>query len=342
MNSERRSQEIQFEQLLEELGLSDDGVPGADAYFLSQIEFDQSDLSGEPLRYERIVDQSQRWIAFLQSQADALTAIVSGLYDRLAATCDLTVLDVGRAHTDVDLKARVIDRLEWTLIALESWIEEQMPSAADARFRIRWSDGDGVASWVVAKQDANALRPLTEIVRDGAETEGEFPSDIADAVAALVVAGVREGEVQLPRLRRLDAESNPGESLFALVPRGEAYRASVAMAADSGTLLPAELEAQLNREETRQLATLLDEASYSAVQAEAASMRREPRFSHDIVDSIIQLSERCHIPSPEMARCLMTLVEGRLDSALRARDVVGSVRLAKAVGALTRVVLERP
>jgi hypothetical protein len=325
MEKEQMPHDIDFDRLLEEFGLTDGGVPTSEAY-LSGL-YDVAPIAAvETVRHARILDQSQRWIAFLERQTETLARLAWRLYDRLAASSDLKP------------KAAVIEQLEWTLIALECWIEEQMPTHGDAQFRVRWVDGDGLAAWVMAGRDVAVPTSLRQIVADGAETEGKFSADVADAVAVLIVAGMRGGDIQLPRLRQLSDDSSP-ESVFELVARGEEYRVAVAMADDSASL-PPELEAQLDRNETGQLATLLDQVSYDTARSEVTRESREPLFTRDIVDGITRIAERCHIPSAEMARCLMSLVEGRLDAALRARDSAASVRLAKAASALTRVVLQ--
>ena len=233
----------------------------------------------------------------------------------------------------------VVDRLEWTLTALESWIEERHPPGA-TRFRIRWIDGEGLVSWVAQEQDRTEPTSLQAIVRDGAEVEGEFSPEAAGPIARLIVAGLRSGEVQLTRLRQLSHETTSNESMFELVPRGEAYEAAVAETEDG--LLEPEIEAQLGNDVTSQLAALVDDARYARAQEARTTTADERGLTREIVDSVTGIARRCGIPPSEMARCLTSLVGQRLDDALRRGDYVASVRLARAISALTRVQRAEP
>jgi hypothetical protein len=332
MEHEQLPDDIDMEGLLKKLDLVEGGAPTITSYFVAPLIF--SPLTPTDVaRHKRILEKAQSWIEFLEGQAGALTETASRLADQLVASGVMVSLDASQDSTDDGGMAGVVNRLEWTLTALESWIEERQPSSA-TRLRIRWIDWDGLVSWVAEKQDRTDPTSLEEIVRDGAEVEGEFSPEAAESIARLIVAGLRSGEVQLTRLRQLPHETTSNESIFELVPRGVAYEA---VAQTEGCLLAPEIEAQLGNDLTSQLAALVDDARYARAQEARTATADEPGLTRDIVDGVNGIARRCGIPASEMARCLTSLVGQRLDDALRRDDYVASVRLARAISALMRV-----
>ncbi len=116
-------EENDLNRLIRELRASDDERADEDpsnedltANFVDTLTGPRSTLNE---REQRLLDQSQRWISFLSGQAEQLTAMASWLYDQLLAVDprDREIVNLGG-----QAKEAVIDRLEWTLRALNSWI----------------------------------------------------------------------------------------------------------------------------------------------------------------------------------------------------------------------------
>src|SRR6185369_11782204 len=135
----------QIERLLTELGFSVNWPPDP-AQAAAPDNLLESTPAEPDARDTRILQRTMRWITFLERQADELTHIASRLYDRLAAS---GVFAAGESASGGEARSTTLERLEWTIAALEWWIEEQKPAGDDdARFRIRWTADDGLGCWV--------------------------------------------------------------------------------------------------------------------------------------------------------------------------------------------------
>jgi len=339
MERDLTNQEDAIERLLAELGIpvdrgasSDDVPPWSEAV----TDFGRGDL-GE--RQTRILDQTMRWVRFLEGQAKQLTNIASVLYQRLAVSTPDLESSGAAGHS-----GEVVERLEWTLAALECWIEEQKPSDERARFRIRWTDDDGLASWALGTADLTEPASLRAVVHDAAMTEGEFSSDLAVRIASLIAAGLRAGELNLLHVRPVTSESRPDESVYELIPRGESYKAAreaalpaeaAAMAAPEAAAVAPELEAALATDDMP-MAAFLDHANVAA----ALTASRERSFDADLLEAITQMAQRCGLRRADVVRCWAAIVQERLDVAVNARDHEGILRLGRAINALTTLVRE--
>jgi hypothetical protein len=318
-------------ELLAELGLEAHRAPGAgETLFLQQNVPDLARIDLDA-RQASIVEESKRWIGFLEDQSERLTSIASGLYDRLNASVAHDV--TARAALKDGQRAAVVDRLEWTLASLECWIEEQQPTDLQARFLIRWTDTDGMASWVGPDgEPLSQAASLYEIVQDSVATEGEFPPVLASAVARLTVEGLRTGEFDLLRTRRVQGESREGQSIFELIPRGDAFKEAMAAGQEPPALVPPEAEVVID--EALPIAAFLDQASYAADATDRTAIGGDAELAR----AISRVAEGCHVPSGTMLRCLFALTREQLESAARARHYEEIIRLVSAVTRLVTLI----
>jgi hypothetical protein len=338
MKRELTNQGDAIERLLAELGIPVDRGAGVDEtppWSDTVTDFGRQDFDE---RQTRILDQTMRWVGFLENQAKQLTDIASVLYQRLAESMpDLESIGAGDS-------GEIVERLEWTLASVECWIEEQKPSGERARFRIRWTDDDGLASWIPATTDPAVRTSLRAVVYDAAITEGEFSSDLAARIASLVVARLRAREPTLLHLRPVTAECGPEESAYELISRGEGYKGAgedalpvepAAMAPEVAPVSP-ELEAELATDDLP-VAAFLDHANVAAATLAAS---RERAFDADLLDAIAQIADRCRLRRVDVARRLIALVQERLDTAGSGGDHEGILRLGRVISALATLVLQ--
>ncbi len=206
--------------------------------------------------------------------------------------------------------------------------------------RIRWSEPDGpVVSWVDRQGKTTASSPLGEVIEDGAEIEGRFPPELLTPIASLIMQGLRSGEVRFLRARLVSTERQHDESTFEWLPRGEAYKATIAMSEELWKVLPPEVEAQLGQGELVQLASLLDEVSYASADA-SPSARADQSSPIDLVRRAIEVAESRHIRRYDVVKSLLAAANHQLKKAVHARDEEASLRLGRAVTGLAAFVLE--
>jgi hypothetical protein len=152
---------------------------------------------------------------------------------------------------------------------------------------------------------------------------------LSSVVARLTVDGLHAGTIDLLRIRPVQEESREEQSVFELVPRGEAYREAMAAAEEPPALVPAEAEVAID--EALPLAAFLDHASYAADAADLPVMGGDA----ELAQAITRLADGCHIPSGTVLRSLLALTQEQLEAAARARHYEEVTRL---VGAVTRLV----
>jgi len=337
MENDQTSKENALDRVLTELGLSVDKPSGSDEeagsmYFLSSVD------PTTELRQTKIVEKSLRWIRFLESQAQKLSSVAARLYATLAASDALPYIALIEAAGES--RDGIIDRLEWTLAALEYWIEEQKPPDDRAQFRIRWDGAESVGFWAIANERLTKPTSLRAILRDAAEVEGEFPSELATRIAVLVANGLQSGEVTLLRVRRVRENSSDEETAFELLPRGEAYLKHIAAAEESTSIVPAEVEVELSEESAVPLAAFLDSASYASVTTDVSLAPGEPSFGTRLIEGVAQIAETCELRKDDVLRGLLFLANHQLEAAIRADDHDATARLGRAVRGLATVVLE--
>ena len=213
----------------------------------------------------RILQKTLGWIEQLSAQAGRLTRVAEHLFERLIES---RRREVGGAEME-----DVIERLEWVLAGLESWIEQQQPDLDGARFHLSLdSEGDALASWKTAEGSISAPVSLRSVVQGLAQVDGEFPEESAKSIAKQVVEDVSSGAIGLLRVRRLSNESTQGEVVFELMDR-ESFSDEVAREEES-YLVPASLEAKLDCDEAEELAKIMDEAMTVA----ACGLRPRTRY----------------------------------------------------------------
>jgi hypothetical protein len=280
-----------------------------------------------------IVEQAKRWIRFLAGRDIQLTRTASALYDRMVAAGPLP----RELHAQgAAARADIVDRIEWTLAALENWIEAAKPPDDDAaRLVIEWTDGDGRVAWAIGGLDKAAAKSLLDVVRAGASFEGQFSEEAARRIAAGVVADLRSGDLQLLRTRPLPGESTANASAFELEPRGAAYKEAIATADDGGLAM---LEASLAEPEHARLAAIMDEAAYGALPADDADILADEIGPSDVDSAVSQVAEIARMSRFDAARCLLAVTNHRLDSAARSGDHASTLRLAKTISNLAACV----
>jgi hypothetical protein len=371
MEAIHESEDDVLERLLEEVGLSDEDEMDSNGAEEAGIEVFLPDTRRESLETEsigdareaRILEQTERWLRFLHAQADRLTDVAARLYKGLLAAGDLA--DVRSAGAPDGAQDAVIDQLEWTLAALECWIEEQMPSDVGAKFHIVWRDDDGLASWVVDGGHRTQQMSILAVIGDAAETEGDFSPDLSRRIAILVASALRSGELRLMRLRRLDQESSSEISVFELLPRGELYKIALASDDESMNAIPPEVEACLSHGKARVLARLIDTAiceatealcapsSYAAIYG--ASERDATSFQDGLASrqqaglaertnvTLNQLVDRaadsCNIRRVDVVRCLFSVANYRLQASHLMGDRAAVVRYGGILSCLAPLVL---
>jgi hypothetical protein len=315
-----------LDDILRELGYGTN--KSADAEETPTPDQDVYLLRSEPTaRDERIIDRTLRWIAFLKGQADKRTDVAARLYARLAAAGVFPTPALPR--TGPDSPQSVIEQLEWTLAALEWWIEEQQPADVRARFRVRWAPPDpGSALWT-SPDDRTEPASLREVVTNAAEVEGGFPFEDAIRVAAAVVEGLESGDVNLLRVRRVEHEPHV-ESVFELIPRDQVDddRAPVR---EAEPLVPAETEVIAA---DGQVAAFLDSASYAAARVDANGGPTGSPLDTDLAGHVVEIARSSGLPRKTVAKGLLALVNEQLESAARAGDQGKILRLSRAVTAL--------
>ena len=334
-------EEHHLDQLLREFGLSPEATAAGSGDDVPVVRFVRTIESPPDDREQRILDRSERWIRFLNEQSERLTNVASALYQQLTAPESPALVPL-RDDVEADSFA-IIDRLEWALSALQSWIEGQRPRRDGGRFRVRWSGDDGLAYWGLQNEEWTVPVSLHEVVRDVAETEGAFAPDVAHHIAALVVKGLRSGGVRLLRVRPVEDESTPDETVFELLARGEAYLASIAMADEADSVMM-EVEARLGEGSAAvRLASLVDTATYGAARAAAAGAPLDRALASSVdlemAERIDHVADACHLRRDDALKCLLFVATRQLDEAMAANDQAAAHRLARTVRDLAAVVL---
>jgi hypothetical protein len=137
-------------------------------------------------------------------------------------------------------------------------------------------------------------------------------------IAMLVVRGLRSGEIRLLHARLVSSQD--GESTFEWLPRGEAYKAALALSTQVTSVLPPEVEAQLDQAALVQLASELDDAIYAS--------------------ALAALAESSHLHRDDVMKSLLAVANHQLEKAVEAGDQAASLRLGRAVTGLAAFVLE--
>ena len=317
-----------MDRLLTQLGLRPEAIADDPIFsgFVAVV-----DTTRTP-RHDRILGQADRWIAFLAGRDERLNRTASALLERMAARGPLP----GELRHVGDTLADILDRIEWTLTALENWIESQMPPDDDtARWRVQWANGDGLAAWVTDSGAVSAATSLRQVVQAGAEFEGQFGGDAAHHLAAAIVMDLRSGALRLLRTLPAPEETTEGESLFVLQSRGAAYTSAIASLDDDGLT---EAEASLARPETLRLAAMMDAAAYGIVAPLDASESPDAIPPFDVTAAVAHVAGTCHLSPIDTARCLLVAANHQLDVAAREGDYDATLRLATTISGLSRFI----
>lgn len=362
MEAIREDENDALTQLLDEFGLSEYGAidssqdEGAsiDAYLRGSMNAagESSELEGD--KQARILEKTERWLRFLRGRAEQLTQIAANLYQRLLASG--AIENTFAVPISDQTKSQLIDRLEWTLAGLEYWIEEQKPTDDSAVFCVTWSGDDGHASWSVDGKSVTSPASLLAIVQDSAEVEGGFSGELSRRVADRVCRDLQSGDLQLMRLRRMEAETHGATSTFELIPNGEAYKLSLAVADESAAAIPPEIEACLTEESGAVLARVIDSAICGAAEAfyrsnEGGAISRSQTRNHqsfrglrleasELADLIDRAAEICSIRRADVVRCLFSVANYRLQASRLKGDHPSVVHYGGVLNCLAPMVLE--
>lgn len=167
-------------------------------------------------RQARILEKTVQWLKTLEAQSALLTEVTSRLYDRCKQNSAII-----KTGLFAQPRKEIIEKLEWALAGMEQWVEGTMPQddseADEKRFYVLWREGqDPLGGWS-PKADENDS--LLGVVQDCVEVDGGFSGAAAPLLAQQILADIRAGLLDIPRLRRCP-ESTSEVDVFKLMPRG--------------------------------------------------------------------------------------------------------------------------
>lgn len=175
----------------------------------------------------RILERTGRWLATLQKSAEGKHRQVADLHERWARDAGLRQAGLFQEGAEV-----VRERLQRLVSGLAHTVRNERPVTKEPiRFRVDWTDGDGLAQW----EGAPGAVPfsLRQAAEDNAELIGGWEGLLIAAVAAHLVRDLREGILELPHLPRCP-ESTAATTWF----RYEAPRLKLVPEQDAPALPP--------------------------------------------------------------------------------------------------------
>jgi len=354
-----------LEQLLHELDqIAESDIDEYETGITAQL----ADLRREAARMSddkqaRILHKTENWLEVLHSQAMVLKRNATKVFKWTLGQLS----DHGLATEFAKEPGENIEQIEWVLAGFEHWVEGQLPESVTVsendRYHVSWDEHDeAVGFWTVGGEKLIGSVALSPIITDIAQSDGNFPSLLAEAVAQAVIGGLLKGELKFVRLKEVFRENR--ETVYKLEQRGAASMAYGVPETESDVLSPEltpEAESRLGKEKAAELATLIDEAIcrtaisrytssgpciaqlpggvkvhvFDAVPASPTEETPAVRYRREKVEKALDIAARRHDLDPnELLACFAGRARSRLGFACRAGDVEGQQELEKVIASL--------